>query len=305
MDNTEIKYHYGCSRQDVNKITEFINSNLEFDKFSPTQVEHLIFDDPNFNDELVIQGYLNNTLVSFLCAVKSIYKQKHIGWIKIFVVDKQYRFKGIGKKMFAVIEEKLSSCDEIRIMDSVPCYFQPGVDVRYTEAVVFLESLGYKKIGENIHLETQLENVDFNLITEIEQKINMLGYNILQPDKKLYSEIISWIRKTFPAWEFEVNYAYKNTPAKLFVVVHGNNIVGFSCYDTTSPGWFGPIGVDSQHRKIGLGKILLLKCLKELYNLGYTTVVIPWISPSSLKFYTTTCNAKISRCFWVYAKVKG
>lgn len=300
-----LMYTYGFEHTDIHKTTELINSNLDFDKFTSAHVEHLIFDDPNFSPEYIIKGYKDNNLVSFLCGVKALYKQKKIGWIKIFVVDKSLRYQGIGKTMFSMIETKFADCDEIRIMDAVPCYFQPGVDVRYTESIVFLETIGYKKVGENIHLETQLDTINFHLSDEIEKKANLQGYNILRPEGKLYNELLLWIRKTFPAWEFEVNFAYKSIPVKIFVAVYNNSVVGFSCYDTTSPGWFGPIGVDPQHRKIGLGKVLLLKCLNELKNFGYKTVVIPWISPSSLKFYTTTCNAKISRCFWVYAKGKN
>ncbi|MCS7227351.1 MAG: GNAT family N-acetyltransferase [Endomicrobia bacterium] len=302
MSETQIIYLYGCERKDVPQIAKLINTNLEFDNFSPSQVEHLIFDDPHFSPEYIIRGYRNDNLISFLCGVNAFYKQKKVGWIKMFVVDKMLKFQGIGKQMFGIIEQKFSSCDEIRIMDSVPCYFQPGVDVRYTEAIVFLETLGYKKVGENIHLETNLDNVDFTVEAEAENRIQQLGYKIKQVNDELYPLLLSWLTRTFPAWEFEVKFAYKNVPPKIFAAIYNNDVVGFACYDTTSAGWFGPIGVDPQHRKVGIGKILLLKCLHALKNSGYKQIIIPWISPSSLKFYTTTCNAKISRCFWVYVK---
>jgi GNAT superfamily N-acetyltransferase len=298
----DLHFKFSLSEKEIQTLAKLINTNLEFDKFSSSHIKHLIFDDPNFSTEYIICGYKKDKLISFLCGVQANYKGKQIGWIKIFLVDKKFRRKGIGRQMFSLIEEKFKSCDEIRIMDSVPCYFQPGVDVRYTEAIVFLESLGYKKIGENIHLETDLTKIDFSLIKILEQQINQQNYRIVRGTTELYQPLVTWIQQIFPAWEYEVSFSYKAKQPQVFIALHNDKVVGFSCFNTTAEGWFGPIGVDPQHRKVGLGKILLLKSLKELKNLGYKKSVIPWISPSSLKFYVSTCNARISRCFWVYTK---
>jgi len=189
-----IYFKFSLSKTELQSLEKLINNNLEFDKFSLPHIEYLIFDDPNFSDEYIICGYINNELISFLCSVRANYKGKQIGWIKIFLVDKKFRRKGIGRQMFSLIEEKFKFCDEIRIMDSVPCYFQPGVDVRYTEAIVFLESLGYKKIGENIHLETDITKIDFSLIESLERQINKQNYTIVQGTTELYQPLVTWIR---------------------------------------------------------------------------------------------------------------
>lgn len=297
-----LQFKFSLPKTEIQTLTKLINRNLEFDKFSETQIKHVIFDDPNFSNEYIICGYKDEKLISFLCGTCASYKGKQIGWIKIFVVDKKFRRQGIARQMFSLIEEKFKSCDEIRIMDSVPCYFQPGVDVRYTEAIVFLESLGYKKVAENIHLETDLTKLDFSSLKKLEEQIKQQNYHVVRGTKELYKPLIVWIQQTFPAWEYEVSFSYKTKQPQIFIALYNNDVVGFSCFNTTAEGWFGPIGVDPNHRKIGLGKILLLKSLKELKKLGYKNSVIPWISLSSLKFYVSSCNARISRCFWVYSK---
>lgn len=92
------------------------------------------------------------------------------------------------------------------------------------------------------------------------------------PEKHI---LIDWVRENFsPEWSSEIDTAMSNAPKTCFVAVYKKKFIGFSCYDATALGFFGPIGVHPDYRKKGTGKALLLACLLDMKNKGYGYAVI-------------------------------
>ena len=60
-----------------------------------------------------------------------------------------------------------------------------------------------------------------------------------------------------PKWVSEVKVAFSRQPVACFIATQGKEILGFSCYETTAKGYFGPTGVAESARGLGLGKALL------------------------------------------------
>jgi len=56
------------------------------------------------------------------------------------------------------------------------------------------------------------------------------------------SPVIKFAQKFSQAWADECEIAFSNTPISCFVAYSHQKIVGFSCYNTTSLGFFGPTG---------------------------------------------------------------
>ena len=46
-----------------------------------------------------------------------------------------------------------------------------------------------------------------------------------------------------PKWVSEVQVAFSRQPVACFIATQGKEILGFSCYETTAKGYFGPTGV--------------------------------------------------------------
>jgi predicted N-acetyltransferase YhbS len=110
------------------------------------------------------------------------------------------------------------------------------------------------------------------------------------PPEKNY--ILNWIREKFSeVWVSEADVAMSASPAKLFVAVKDEELLGFSCYDTTAKGFFGPTGVGEKARKKGIGTSLLLKALEALREDGYAYAVIGGAGP--IDYYKKTCSAQI------------
>ena len=107
------------------------------------------------------------------------------------------------------------------------------------------------------------------------------------PEKKV---IVEWVEKNFSrGWTSECDVAMSKTPPTCFIAIKNNSIIGFSCYDCTSKGFFGPIGVLESERKTGVGKALLVKTLKQMYFDGYGYAIIGWAGP--VEFFKKTVGA--------------
>lgn len=109
----------------------------------------------------------------------------------------------------------------------------------------------------------------------------------LPPEKH---HLLAWVRTHFHAyWASEADVACSAHPPTCFLAVGGGELVGFSCYDATGLGMFGPIGVDETLRGGGIGAALMLACLHAMLARGYFYAVIGGVGPK--EFYTRTVGA--------------
>jgi GNAT superfamily N-acetyltransferase len=92
-------------------------------------------------------------------------------------------------------------------------------------------------------------------------------------------------------WKSEVEVAFSRQPVSIWLAQRGNDILGFACYETTAKNFFGPTGTLESERGKGIGKILLIKSLESLRELGYAYAVIGGVGPSD--FYEKAVGAKI------------
>jgi ribosomal protein S18 acetylase RimI-like enzyme len=111
----------------------------------------------------------------------------------------------------------------------------------------------------------------------------------IAPEKKL---LVQWVENTFGNyWASETDVAFSKHPIRCFVAQTKSKPIGFSCYDTTSRGFFGPTGVDSAYRGIGVGKILLVKALKAMREMNYGYAIIGGVGPAA--YYEKTIGATL------------
>ncbi|MDB4521020.1 GNAT family N-acetyltransferase [Akkermansiaceae bacterium] len=92
-----------------------------------------------------------------------------------------------------------------------------------------------------------------------------------------------------PKWVSEVKVAFSRQPVACFIATRGKEILGFSCYETTAKGYFGPTGVAESARGLGLGKALLFKALEAQREAGYAYAFIGGVGPK--EFYAKTVGA--------------
>lgn len=106
--------------------------------------------------------------------------------------------------------------------------------------------------------------------------------------------ILQFIRENFsdaPMWPNECEYALFNNPISCHIAVKNKEIIGFSCYDATAKGFFGPMGVKDSFRGKGVGKELLFRSLASMKENGYAYAIIGWPAHSAARFYQTQVSA--------------
>lgn len=111
----------------------------------------------------------------------------------------------------------------------------------------------------------------------------------IAPEKSL---VCDWVNKNFSEfWANEAEVAFSRQPVSCFVAQRGNEILGFACYETTAKAFFGPTGILETERGKGIGKVLLIKALEALKEMGYAYGIIGGVGPE--EYYKKAVNAVV------------
>ena len=111
----------------------------------------------------------------------------------------------------------------------------------------------------------------------------------IPPEKHFVKE---WVSKHFSEfWASEVDVAFGHMPVSCWLAVEDKQLVGFTCYDTSSKGFFGPIGVGDAARGRNTGRALLIQCLHVMHYQGYGYAIIGGVGP--IEFYQKVVGATI------------
>ncbi len=295
-----IKY----SPEQFDSVYLVCKKGMELDKITEDLLRQKIDDDPDYDPALTLIAYSSSKKpVGFIMGVVRKRGKDKVGYVKLLAVIKQYRRQGIATELYSEVENemKLRGVKLIRVYESYPNYFMPGVDPFYTEAVCFFERNGFEKFNDCSNLKANLVNQDFNTSKE-ERKLRQYGIVISRATKKDFQPMINWIRRHFAAWESEIRAAFENKPVSLHIAKKNSRIIAFSAYETNNKrtGWFGPMGTSKAARGKGIGGILLKRCLNDMKKAGFRTSTIPWVGP--IPFYMHYVNSKVERVFWRYEK---
>jgi predicted N-acetyltransferase YhbS len=288
---------------DIEMVLALWNRSAQFDPMTPELFEEKVFDDPDFRREWALVAEEQGRVAGFIMGLSRNFQDDKVGFVKLLAVDPARHRGGIGTQLLQRVESALwhAGVSHIRALDSNPNYLQPGLDPRYTEAVIFFEYHGYKRFAETMNMEVDLTSRDFNTTT-IEEQLRAKGIEIRRAIMGDREDLMRLLERHWQAWIPEVDRTLLNYPISLHVAVQQNRIIGFSAYDGNNfnTGWFGPMGTDPALQGRGVGGVLLLRCLQDIKNQGHRFAVIPWVGP--YRFYSHYAGARISRVFWRYKK---
>ncbi|MGI5947400.1 MAG: GNAT family N-acetyltransferase [Lachnospiraceae bacterium] len=103
-------------------------------------------------------------------------------------------------------------------------------------------------------------------------------------------QIVEWVKAhSGLRGASECDTCFSHHPVSCFIAVQGNEIIGYACYNSTAPDFFGPTRVLDSMQGKGVGKALLLACLQSMRECGYIYAIIGGIGPR--EFYIKTVNA--------------
>ena len=211
------------------------------------------------------------------------------GHLDLIAVDPAARRRGIGTALVRAAEDAVG---ELVWSGHPPRYGWPGVDVRYTPAVCLAESLGYEVFGTARNMTVDLAAVD---LSTVDDEKTLAGQGV-ELRREAPGE---WIERTWNAsWRAEAEGALGCHSAW-----RDGAPLAFAAYGANRPSWFGPMGTDPAARSLGLGRVLLRRCLADQRDAGLSTAQIGWVGP--IAFYSRTVGAVIERVFWRYRKASG
>ena len=113
----------------------------------------LELDDKDYSDNTVHIGYFNDDKLIGVARLIDMDKDViHIGRV---VIDKEYRGKGIGRKLIVGCETTAKNILKREVIIELSAQIQ---------AEKFYESLGYNRVNDKIYLDAGIEHVDMRKV---------------------------------------------------------------------------------------------------------------------------------------------
>ncbi|MEO0856510.1 MAG: GNAT family N-acetyltransferase [Bacteroidota bacterium] len=288
------------------------NTVARYDQLPRAVFVEKVWDDDGVTPALALAAEVDGDLVGFAVGVMREAPDGAGGTVtrgvvKLLAVDEAYQRQGIGAALVDALEAAMVArgATAIRLGESPPNYLHPGLDPRYTRALLLFEKRGYEKLANAIHMDVDLTQ---DLDTSADEA-RLLADNITVARACLDDEpaVMAFLDAHWPAWKAEIGRTFRNDPVSLHLAWEGGGVLGFSAYDAnnigasaTGTGWFGPMGTAAAARGRGVGAVLLKRCLADMAAQGHAVSTIPWVAP--VGFYAHHVGAHISRVFYRYEK---
>jgi mycothiol synthase len=292
------------TRADDGALRALWNAACPFDPLSEALYEEKVWGDPDLAPDLALVAEEGSEPVGFGVAVRR--PGAAHGTVKLLAVAPPHWRRGHGSALLAALEERLRGVgtSAVRLGESAPNYLVPGLDPRYTRAMLLAVARGYARFGETYNLDVDLEAEAWETDPE-EAALAGRGVEVRRAAAGDREAVRAFLDVHWPAWQAEVGQSLGQEPVALHLAFRGGDLLGFSAYDGNNlgTGWFGPMGTAPAARGLGIGGVLLRRCLRDLRAQGLPRAVIPWVGP--IAFYAHHAGASVARVFYRYEKPLG
>jgi len=289
---------------DLPTLYELACRALHLDQFSPQLLREKLFWRPRpgeFHWDVLL-AELGGQPVGFMQSVVRPAAGK--AWIGLFAVETSARRRGIARQMFAEVLTKLpASVNALEVLAIPGNYFAPGLDPRYTPALAFLERLGFERFKDCVNMTVELTR-RFDPSSEL-AALAADGIEVRRARPDDAARLDAFFAENFGEdWRFEAGLALAQDPPALHLALKDGRVLAFAAHSTQNREWgfFGPMGTAPAARGYGLGRVLLWRCLNDLYQAGHRTALIPWVGP--IAFYAHWAGCRVERVFWRYRRAR-
>jgi GNAT superfamily N-acetyltransferase len=224
--------------------------------------------------------------------------------LRLLAVRPPFRGRGIGSALLDVCVDaaRATTATRLRTLDQPGNYLAPGIDMRNTEAIAWLERRGWTRVGEprtNVLIDVRANpRVSAVRAAELASRAAANGYEIrrARPDETALLDAVS--SEFGGAWPHELRRALGHDPAGVHVALRDGAYGAFAAHDGNNRGlgWFGPTGTWPAHRGRGLGEALLVACLVDVAA-EHARCEVAWIGPRP--FYDKVAGIADERQFVV------
>ena len=236
------------------------------------------------------------------------HRDRSIGHVDLIAVDPQERRRGVARALVARIEGALAGlgAGDIVIAGNAPYYAWPGIDVRYTPAICAAMAFGFEQDqpawNMTVELAGETAGVAPGATAEDEARLAGEGITVRRATAEDVPALVRFTLANFgEGWAGEITHSVGRDQAGCHLALAKDGaILGFAAYGSSRPTWFGPMGTAPTARGLGIGALLLRRCLADQRAAGHDQVQIGWVGP--LPFYANAVGARVERVFLLYRK---
>lgn len=228
------------------------------------------------------------------------YGDAAVGHVDLIAVHPAHRRRGVGRALLARAESALGEfgAGAVALVGNAPVYAWPGIDVRYTPAVCLAGASGYERqdVAWNMTADLTPGSPALAPTKEAEARLAAAGVAVRRAVPADVPGLAEFAREQFgPGWGAEVTDSLG-----IHYAVRDGAVLGFASWGSSRPSFFGPMGTAEAARGLGVGGVLLRRCLREQQAAGLTEAQIGWVGP--VPFYAANAGARIERVFFLYRK---
>ncbi|MFC0533571.1 GNAT family N-acetyltransferase [Phytohabitans kaempferiae] len=229
------------------------------------------------------------------------HRDDSIGHIDLIAVRPAARRQGVGRALLARAEGALAGrgAVEVLLAGNPPTYAWPGIDVRYTPAVCAAIAHGYEQDRTAWNMTADLTGL--RPTEPAEERLAASGVTVRRAEAADVPALVEFARANFSdGWAGEVSDSVGRSGAGCHLALRDGEVLGFAAYGSSRPSWFGPMGTAPAAQGLGIGGVLLRRCLRDQRDTGLDTAQIGWVGP--VPFYASAVGARIERVFFLYRK---
>jgi mycothiol synthase len=286
--------------RDEGGLLDLWNATMHADPLNAATFRTQVLLDPNFRPEGLLLAEEQGQLAGFVLAVyrqAPLFQQglePDLGWVWAFGVAEPCRRKGAGRQLIDVATAYLAGAGCKRVLASpyTPGYFIPGVDIEtYAGAVIFLQALGWRVTSEPISMHVDLTGfVVPPHIREMEGRLELEEGIAVRPVKAadlltlppFVLEHFGWDWRRKAIENLAALFGAGSDQISVWVAVRDGQVVGYCQHSRER---FGPFGVSPALRGMGIGRVLLFRCLADMLAKGYHCAWFLWTGRRAAGLY--------------------
>ncbi|RSM46596.1 GNAT family N-acetyltransferase [Actinoplanes sp. ATCC 53533] len=232
------------------------------------------------------------------------HRDRSIGHVDLIAVDPQERRRGVARALVARIEGALAGlgAGDVVVAGNAPYYAWPGIDVRYTPAICAAMAFGFEQDQPAWNMTVDLAGDAPGATAGDEARLAEEGITVRRATAEDVPALVRFTLTNFgEGWAGEITHSVGRDQAGCHLALAKDGaILGFAAYGSSRPTWFGPMGTAPAARGLGIGALLLRRCLADQRAAGHSQVQIGWVGP--LPFYANAVGARVERVFLLYRK---
>ncbi|HEU4347497.1 MAG TPA: GNAT family N-acetyltransferase [Actinoplanes sp.] len=229
------------------------------------------------------------------------HRDPSIGHVDLIAVDPAERRRGVCRALMARIEGALAGlgAGDVVLAGNPPYYAWPGIDVRYTPAICAAMALGFEQDQPAWNMTADVDHL--RPTEEAEKRLAERGITVRRAAPGDVPALADFAVTHFGSggWAGEITDSVGRDGAGCHLAARNGEILGFAAYGSR-PNWFGPMGTAPAAQGLGVGSVLLRRCLADQRAAGRSRVEIGWVGP--LPFYSNVVGARVERVFFLYRK---